>query len=48
MLVGGLFDAGEEAAAKEIALNALKRTEAEGVACPFYAAALIALAHKVL
>ncbi|MCL1805382.1 MAG: hypothetical protein FWG28_05210 [Clostridiales bacterium] len=48
MLAGGLYDAGEKAAAKDIIEKALARTDAEGVACPFYAAALIAAAHKVL
>jgi hypothetical protein len=48
LIVGGLYDAGEKAAAKEIALKALENARSDGVACPFYSAALIALAHKVL
>ena len=48
LLAGGLFDAGETEAAKNIALNALKKVRAEGISCPFYGASLLALAHKVL
>jgi len=48
LVVGGLYDAGEKAAAKEIALKALDRVRSEAVTCPFRGAALLALAHKVL
>ncbi|MDR0819801.1 MAG: hypothetical protein LBN43_09565, partial [Oscillospiraceae bacterium] len=48
LLVSGLYDAGEQTAAKEIALKALNGVRSGGVTCPFYAASLLALAHKVL
>jgi hypothetical protein len=48
LLVGGLYDAGEKAAAKEITLNALEGVRKDGIRIPFYGASLLALAHKVL
>ena len=48
LLVGGLYDAGEKAAAKRIAQKALVAARKNGINCPFYGASLIALAHKVL
>jgi len=48
LLAGGLYDAGEADAAKAIAVKALENARAKGIACPFYGASLIALAHKVL
>lgn len=48
LLVSGLYDAGEQEKAKEITLKALEAARAGIVDCPFYGAALLALAHKVL
>ena len=48
LLAGGLYDAGEKAAAKKIAQKALAAVRKNGAKCPFYGASLIALAHKVL
>ena len=48
LLVGGLYDAGEKDSAKELTLQALGAARSNGFAYPFYAASLIALAHKVL
>jgi len=48
LLVGGLYDAGETQKAKDLTTAALHKAREEGVSCPFYAASLIALAHKVL
>lgn len=48
LFAGGLYDAGEKEAARGIVRQALGKARAEGVECPFHAAALIALAHKVL
>ena len=47
-LVGGLYDAGEIAAAKELTVKALEKARDNGISCPFYGASLLALAHKVL
>ncbi|MDR0838718.1 MAG: hypothetical protein LBN99_03650 [Oscillospiraceae bacterium] len=44
----GLKDAGCDEAASKLTLAALGRARADGVDCPFYGAALLALAHKVL
>ncbi|MCL2121513.1 MAG: hypothetical protein FWH28_04605 [Clostridiales bacterium] len=48
LLAGGLYDAGEEDAAKGIAIEALNSVRRESLECPFYGASLLALAHKVL
>ena len=48
LLAGGLYDAGEESSAKEIAIEALNSARRESLECPFYGASLLALAHKVL
>ena len=48
LLVGGLYDAGEKETAKKLAINALNGARADGFRKPFYAASLLALAHKVL
>jgi hypothetical protein len=48
LLAGGLFDAGETDAAREIAKNALEAVRKNGIRCPFYGASLLALTHKVL
>ena len=48
LIIGGLYDAGEKDAAKEITLKTLESIRTEGIACPFYGAALLALAYKVL
>ena len=48
LLVGGLYDAGEKAAAKELIRKALADVRSDGVACPFYGASLLAMAHKVM
>ena len=48
LLIGGLYDAGEKEAAKELAIKALTGARADGFRKPFYAASLLALAHKVL
>jgi hypothetical protein len=48
LLAGGLFDAGEKDAAREIAQKALEAVRKDGIRCPFYGASLLALAHKVL
>ena len=48
LLAGGLYDAGEEAAAADIARKALGTVRSDGIECPFYGASLLALAHKVL
>jgi hypothetical protein len=48
LLAGGLFDAGEKAAARRIARRALGAVRLNGVECPFYGASLLALAHKVM
>jgi hypothetical protein len=48
LLAGGLYDVGEEAAAKEIAAKALNGMRTGNIECPFYGASLLALAHKVL
>lgn len=48
LLAGGLFDAGEKAAARRIARRALGAVRLNGVGCPFYGASLLALAHKVM
>ena len=48
LLAGGLYDAGETAAAKSIAETALGNVRANGINCPFYGASLLALAHKVM
>jgi len=48
LLAGGLFDAGEEDAAKSIARTALEEVRDNGIGCPFHGASLLALAHKVL
>ena len=48
LLAGGLYDAYEEAAAKEIVLRALENVRSSGIDNPFYGASLLAMAHKVL
>ena len=48
LLTGGLYDAGEKAAAAELVSKALEGVRADGVKCPFYGASLLAMAHKVL
>ena len=48
LLVGGLFDAGRKDDARKIAQKALEAVRKNGIRCPFYAASLLALAHKVL
>jgi len=48
LLAGGLFDAGEKDAAKALVTKALEGARADGIRKPFYGAALLALAHKVL
>ena len=47
LLAGGLYDAGEISAAKDIATKALDGIRNNSVECPFYGASLLALAHKV-
>ena len=48
LLTGGLYDAGEKAAAKDLVSKALDGVRADGIKCPFYGASLLAMAHKVL
>ena len=48
LVVGGLYDAGEKALAKDITLRVLAEARIDGVDCPFCGASLLALAHKVL
>jgi len=48
LLVGGLFDAGEKETAKGLVTKALTDARASAIECPFYGAALLAMAHKVL
>ena len=48
LLAAGLYDAGEEEKAREIALKALEEIRSGTVESPFFGAALLALAHRVL
>jgi hypothetical protein len=48
VLTLGLYRAGKTQLAKEIALKAVNKVRDEGASCPFFGAALLALAHAVL
>ena len=48
LLTGGLYDAGEKAAAAKLVSKALDGVRADGIKCPYYGASLLAMAHKVL